>query len=143
MILLRRHPMPGARKDTTPIAIERPMYVGRVAELGGYTVTFESLRGGIDPAPVFKGLPDDRCPCPHWCIVTSGRITMRYHDHEESFEEGDAFYAPPGHLPLAAPDTELITFSPTADLAKVNAVIAKNQAELAASGREPLDQEVK
>jgi hypothetical protein len=119
--------MPGARKDTTPITIQNPMYVGRAAALGDYTVTFESLLGGLDPAPVFKGLPDDRCPCPHWCVVTSGRITMRYRDHEEIFEAGDAFYAPPGHLPLAAPNTELITFSPTAELEKLNAVLAKNQ----------------
>jgi len=125
--------MPGARKDTTPIAIENPMYVGRMAELGGYTVAFESLRGGLDPSPIFKGLPDDRCPCPHWCVVVTGSITLRYRDRDETFVAGDAFYTPPGHLPHAAPGTELITFSPSDELAKVNAVIAKNQAELAAS----------
>jgi len=62
-----------------------------------------------------------------------GRWTARYRDHEETFEAGDVFYAPPGHLPSAAPGTELITFSPSAELVKVNAVIAKNQAELAAT----------
>jgi hypothetical protein len=126
--------MPGAKKDTTPVAIENPIYVGRVAELGdNYTVVFETIRVDIDTAPIFKGLPDDRCPCPHWGMVVKGRWTARYADHEETFEAGDVFYSPPGHLPLAAPGTELITFSPTAELAKVNAVIAKNQAEVAAS----------
>ena len=119
--------MSGARKDTTPITVENPNYVGRAAELGDFTVTFETIRGSIDPAPFFKGLPDDHCPCPHWGIVVSGRITVRYADHDETFEAGDTFYMPPGHLPLSAPGTELITFSPTAELKKVNAVLAKNQ----------------
>lgn len=125
--------MPGARKDATPIAIDNPIYVGRVADLGdNYTVVFETIREDLDTAPIFKGLPDDRCPCPHWGIVVKGRWTARYQDHEETFEVGDVFYSPPGHLPSAAPGTELITFSPRAELAKVNAVIARNQAELAA-----------
>jgi hypothetical protein len=123
-----------ARKNATPVAIENPIYVGRVADLGdNYTVAFETIHQDIDTAPVFKGLTDDRCPCPHWGIVVKGRWTARYSDHEETFEAGDVFYSPPGHLPSAAPGTELITFSPTDELAKVNAVIAKNQADLAAS----------
>lgn len=128
--------MPGARKDATPVAIENPIYVGRAADLGdNYTVVFETIRVDIDTAPIFKGLPDDRCPCPHWGIVVKGRWTARYEDHEETFEAGDVFYSRPGHLPLAAPGTELITFSPTDELAKVNMVIAKNQAEVAAARR--------
>ena len=121
--------MPGARQDTTPITIESPIYVGRVAGLGDkYTVVFETIRKDIDTAPVFKGLPDDRCPCPHWGIVVKGRWTARYRDHEETFEAGDVFYSPPGHLPFAAPGTELITFSPTRELKEVMAVIGRNVA---------------
>lgn len=123
--------MPGARKQTTPVTIENPIYVGRVAPLGDYTVVFETIRMGGDAAAVFKGLPDDRCPCPHWGVVVSGRITMRYADHEETFVAGDCFHNPAGHIPDADPGTELITFSPTAELARVNAVIARNQAALA------------
>jgi hypothetical protein len=120
--------MPGARKDTTPITIDSPRYLGRAAKLGEFTVTFETLRSSDDPAPMFKDLPDGRCPCPHWGVVVKGRWTARYRDREETFEAGDVFYTPPGHLPLAEPGTELITFSPTADLEQVNAVLAKNRA---------------
>jgi len=37
--------------------------------------------------------------------VTSGQIIFRYADHEETYVEGDAYVAPPGHLPIitAAP----------------------------------------
>jgi len=125
--------MPGARKDTTPIAADSPTYVGRAAGLGDFTVTFETLDSGMDPSPAFQGLPDDRCPCPHWGLVTTGRLTLRYRDYEEIFEAGDVFYAPPGHLPLAAAGTELITFSPTTELEKVNAVIVKNRVPRAGS----------
>lgn len=119
--------MPGARKDTTPITAENPYYVGRSAEMGEYTVAFETIRGaGHDPAPLFKGLPDDSCPCPHWGFVVSGRLTMRYRDHEETYEAGDAFYMPPGHLPTGS-DAELITFSPTAEWREVNALMARNR----------------
>ena len=120
--------MPRARKDTTPITAEFPQYTGRSADLGDFTVVFETiLAHDHDPAAFFKGLPDDRCSCPHWGLVVSGRVAMRYGDHEETYETGDAFYMPPGHLPLAGSGAELITFSPTAKLKKVNAVMAKNQ----------------
>jgi len=119
-----------------PVAIENPIYVGRVAELGdNYTVVFETsnhsrrYRHGSD----LQGTAGRPLSLPALGVVVKGRWTARYGDHEETFEAGDVFYSPPGHLPLAAPGTELITISPTAELAKVNAVIAKNQAELAAS----------
>ena len=38
----------------------------------------------------------------------------------------------PGHLPRGTAGTELITFSPTVELEKVNAVLAKNRARLGA-----------
>jgi len=120
--------MPGVRKETTPVTIESPDYLGRMAKLGDFTVAFETLRTGKDPAANFRDLPDGRCPCPHWGVVVKGRWTARYSDHEETFEAGDVFYSPPGHLPLADPGTELITFSPTAELEQVNAALAKNMA---------------
>jgi ethanolamine utilization protein EutQ (cupin superfamily) len=45
-----------------------------------------------------KGLPDDRCQCPHWGYVVNGRLTFRYADREEISEAGDVFYTPPGHV---------------------------------------------
>ena len=47
-----------------------------------------------------SGLPDDPCPCPHWGYVLRGRLTYRFPDREEVFEAGDAFYLPPGHIPM-------------------------------------------
>lgn len=126
--------MPGARKKTTSVSIENPMYEARVASLGDYSVAFELIRFAGDASPIFEGLPGDACPCPHWGIVVRGSMTMRYPDHDETFEAGDTFYTPAGHVPIGgAPNTELITFSPSAELERVNAHIARKQAELVAT----------
>lgn len=118
--------MPSASKMTTPIAMSDALIEGRYAQLGDLTVGFESFPSDVDPSPFFAGLPDDRCSCPHWGVVTSGQITFRWVDHEETFVEGDAYVAPPGHLPLIAAGTSVIEFSPTAELEKVQQVIGAN-----------------
>ena len=108
--------MPGANRMTTPIAVDEDQIEARYASLDGYTVGFESFKQDADAAPLFKGLPDDRCQCPHWGVVTAGQITFRWADREETYGEGDAYYAPPGHVPVAVAGTRLIEFSPTVEL---------------------------
>jgi hypothetical protein len=99
----------------------------RADQLEGYTVNFVTFHEDIDATPLLKGLPDDRCQCPHWGYVIAGRITMRFADHEEVFEAGDAWYAPPGHVPVShEPGTEIVQFSPTQELALTEAVMMKN-----------------
>ncbi|MFN2582740.1 MAG: cupin domain-containing protein [Candidatus Dormibacteria bacterium] len=121
-----------AHKETAPVAVDMPTYTARVIDLGdNFTVAFETIREDRDTSPIFKGLPDDRCPCPHWGLVVSGNMTLRYADHDETFEAGDVYYSPAGHLPFCTAGTELITFSPTDEINKVNAVIARNMAHLA------------
>ena len=96
-------------------------------QLEGYTVNFTSFQEDVDATPLMKGLPDDRCQCPHWGYVINGRMTFRYADDEEVFEAGDAFYAPPGHVPVKhEPGTEVVFFSPAEELKKTEAVMMKN-----------------
>ena len=120
--------MPSANQMTTPIAVDLPEIVGRYAETGEYTIAFETFPQDLDPAPLFAGLPDDRCQCPHWGVVTTGQITFRWADHDETFVEGDAYYAPPGHLPLITAGTSVVEFSPTEDLGRTMAVVEANLA---------------
>ena len=91
----------------------------------GYTVGFESYSEDSDPAELFKGLPDDRCQSPHWGYVLRGKVAFRYADREELYEEGDAYYAPPGHTPLFYAGTEVVEFSPTEAFDEIG-VVAKN-----------------
>src|SRR5690606_32194259 len=118
--------MPSANKMTTPVAVELPFIVGRYAELDDYTVGFESYPEDADPADLFRGLPDDRCQCRHWGVVQSGQITFQWADDEETYGAGDAYYAPPGHLPIMTAGTSLIEFSPTAELNETMAVVEAN-----------------
>jgi hypothetical protein len=118
---------------TTPVAVDEDLIEGRYAPLDRYTVGFETFKQDVDPAPFFAGLPDDRCQCPHWGFVTSGQLTFRWADHEETYVEGDAYFAAPGHLPLMSAGTTVVEFSPTAELEATMAVVGKNLAESGAS----------
>jgi Cupin domain len=101
--------------------------VDRSGPLEGYTVNFVTFHEDVDATPLLKGLPDDRCQCPHWGYVVSGKVTFRYADRDEVFEAGDAYYTPPGHVPVKhEPGTELVMFSPTEELAKTEAVMEQN-----------------
>src|SRR5436309_4337931 len=118
--------MPRTSKAEAPITLDEPVIEGRYVDLGGYTVAYETHKADIDPAELFRGLPGDRCQCPHWGVVTKGKMVFRYDDHDEVFEAGDAYYGAPGHLPLLFAGSELVEFSPTAALNETMGVIAKN-----------------
>lgn len=118
--------MPSANRMATPVAVDIDIIEGRYAPLGDYTVSFETFRQDADPAPYFAGLPGDRCQCPHWGVVTDGQLTFRWPDHEETYVAGDAYYAPPGHLPFVTAGTSIVEFSPAADLAATMAVVEQN-----------------
>jgi hypothetical protein len=98
----------------------------REQEMDGYTVNFVTFRENVDHRPLFKGLPDDRCPAPHWGYVLEGKVTFDYGDRQEVYEAGDAFYAPPGHIPEHEPGTTYVQFSPSEELKQVSEAIMRN-----------------
>jgi ribosomal protein L16 Arg81 hydroxylase len=56
---------------------------------------------------------------------------FRYADHDEEYEKGDAFYTPPGHIPVKhEPGSEVLMFSPADELAKTEAVMMRNMGAL-------------
>lgn len=124
--------MRGSMKDL-PLALEIPEGKLWQVEWGGNTIEFGQFNKSIDPAPLFAGLPDDRCQCPHWGYVIKGRLRFRYKNREEVYEAGDAYYAPPGHTPVMEPGVEYIEFSPTKQLAETMEVVERNMQALAAS----------
>ena len=119
--------MPKVSKESASQGVDHGAVVDRADELDGYAVNFVEFRENIDATPLLKGLPDDRCQCPHWCYVIKGSMTYRYGDREETYEAGDAFYAPPGHVPVVhQPGTEIVQFSPADELRKTEAVMMRN-----------------
>jgi len=114
---------------TTPDTLELhdfgPVEI-REAELDGYSVTFLHVKQQVDMGQMLHGLPGDQCICSHWGIVTDGRMTVRYADHEETVGTGDVFYLTPGHVPVYDVGTRLIFFSPAEEMRQVNQVIEAN-----------------
>jgi hypothetical protein len=123
--------MPGASKETASESMEVEGYEGHFERVGEYTVAFETYTADSDLTPFFKGLPDDRCQCPHWGYVVKGKLTYKTADGEETFETGQAYYAPPGHTPVLYAGTEVVEFSPTEELQRTMEVVERNMEEAA------------
>jgi hypothetical protein len=124
--------MPRSSKQTASHVEDMGVMVGHYDELDGYTVGFELFREDADATPLMKGLPDDRCQSPHWGYVISGSVTFKYADRDETYEAGDAYYAPPGHIPVIKAGTEVVEFSPSESYAQTMEVIARNLGALQA-----------
>jgi hypothetical protein len=101
--------------------------------LDAFTVGFEFSAHDEDPAPLFTGLPDNACQAHHWGVVLEGTLVIRYTDNSEDvIEAGEAYFAPPGHLPLFKTGTRLIEFSPTDELDKTMEKVMVNVAAIRA-----------
>ncbi len=119
--------MPKASRTTASESIEVEGYEGHIEKFeSGYTVAFETYTADADLTPYFTGLPDDRCQAAHWGYVIKGRVTYHFGDRDEPFEEGDAYYVPPGHTPELYEGTEVVEFSPTEKLRQTIEVAKKN-----------------
>jgi len=114
-------------KGTATEHLEAAGYAGDLGEIDGYTVAFESYSEDADLSPLFRGLPNDHCQCPHWGAVLKGRVKYSYEDgSEDLIEAGEAYYARPGHLPMLFAGTEVVEFSPSTELAKTVEVVMRN-----------------
>ena len=59
--------------------------------------------------------------------MTKGRLTYRLADREEVVEAGEAFYLPPGHIPVQnEPGSEFVQFSPTKEIHETQPVMRGN-----------------
>ena len=121
--------MRGSKGDV-PAALELDKVVIQEAEWGDIHVGFETYNEEFDIAPLLKGLPDERCQCPHYGYVLKGRMRVGYADHEEVVSAGDAYYMVPGHAPVMEAGTEIVEFSPKDEYQKSMAVVERNFAAM-------------
>jgi hypothetical protein len=104
-------------KESLPITMEVPGVKVASEKWGGMVVAFNQFAKGTDFTPVLKGLKDNMCQCPHWGYLLKGALHIRYTDgREEVLTPGDLFYLPDGHTGWAEEDTELVEFSPQAEM---------------------------
>ena len=95
---------------------------------GGMVVGYFELPAGTDFTPLFEGLPNDACPCPHWGYVMKGAVHLRYTDRsEEVTGAGEVFYWPAGHTGWVEEDTTFLDFSPEKEHGEVTAHIARKR----------------
>ena len=113
--------------DSLPVTVDGPGVLIRNTEAGELTVALVHLDAGHDARPLFKGLPDDLCQCPHWGYVIRGSLRVWTRDGSEDYAAGQAFYWPPGHAPEALEDTEFLEISPTAGVRELFAHVAGRQ----------------
>jgi hypothetical protein len=119
--------MPKVSKKSATKGADHGMVIEQTEEFEGFSINFIEYRQDLDLTPLLKGLPNDRCPCPHWGYVFKGRIKMRFADREEIYEAGDAFYAPPGHVPVTnEPGTQYVQFSPLEKMRELETVLMAN-----------------
>src|SRR5918911_3339889 len=104
--------MPRVSKDSAAHRQDHGPVEDFSEDIDGYTINFVTFKVDVDSTPMLKGLPDDRCPCPHWGYVFRGRVVFTVDDREEVHEAGDAFHVPGGHLQRADAGTEYLQFSP-------------------------------
>jgi hypothetical protein len=102
----------------------------RTCELDGITVDYLTVKQPVDMSFMLASLPDGRCQCPHWGIVTKGSFTVQYADHAETVTQGDVFHLTPGHVPAYEVGTELVQFSPTDQLKATEEAIQRAMALL-------------
>ena len=120
------------KKEDTPVMMEGPgMIMRSLSGLGDLDVVYHELPQGTDFTPLLKGLNNDSCHCPHWGYIFEGAFRFIYDDGtEETYEEGDIFYAPAGHTAMVDKDLKFIDFSPTKEHGEVLANVGKVMAEM-------------
>jgi hypothetical protein len=119
--------MPKVSRNTASHSVEVEGLEVRLEHLeGGYSVCFEKHTADAGLGALFRGLPGDRCPLTRWGYVVRGKVSFIFPDHEETFEAGDAYYVPPGHLPVHHAGAEIVEFSPTDVLEKTIKVVMAN-----------------
>jgi Cupin len=126
--------MPKVSRNTASHSVELEGLDVRLEHLeGGYSVCFEKHTADAELGALFRGLPGDRCPAPHWGYVVKGKVSFVFPDRKETFEAGDAYYVPPGHIPVHYAGAEIVEFSPTDVLEKTIKVVMSNLQRAGAS----------
>jgi hypothetical protein len=118
--------MPIVRREDASEVTELEGSEGRYTEVDEYTIGFETYTADADLKDLLRGLPDDRCQCPHWGYVIEGKLVYHYADGDDVVTAGQAYYARPGHTPELFAGTEVVELSPTEELKKSLEVALRN-----------------
>ena len=103
--------------DQLPIEVAQGDLITRYAEFGEMAIRHATLPAGTDMGPVLQGLPDDRCPSPHWGIVLSGAIAITHADgSSETARAGELYHWPAGHTGATQDGVVFVEIGPVAEM---------------------------
>jgi predicted ester cyclase len=115
-------------RESWPERSEPGEMESQILELGEMVCVRYRIPAGFDSAPLYRGLPDDMCPCEHWCYLVRGALRYRFSDGDTTdVRAGDAFHLKAGHLADVLEDAELIEFTRTEDYRRKAAHLASSQ----------------
>lgn len=117
----------GIDLDQLPVVFEADGVEIRATGAGDMTMALVRLEKGHDARPLFKGLRDDLCQCPHWGYVIKGTLRVWTARGSDVYRQGQAFYWSPGHAPEALEDTDFLEISPTRALEVMHRHVAGDQ----------------
>jgi hypothetical protein len=101
--------------DSMPLEISQGELETRYLELGEMAIRHARVPAGSDLGPVLRGLPDDRCPSPHWGIVLQGSIHLQHADGStETARAGEVYHWPAGHTATTDEDVVFVEVGPVA-----------------------------
>jgi hypothetical protein len=104
-----------------PIEVAQGELETRYLEMGEMAIRHLRVPAGTDFAPVLRGLPNDRCPSPHWGIVLEGSIHLQHADgSEETARAGEVYYWPAGHTAHTDEAVVFLEVGPVAPMRQFN-----------------------
>ena len=115
-------------------------YKGQWVEWADHALAFEVVPKGFPPGgdKAFDGLPENLCQCPHWGYLLKGKAQLTLADGRQFIiNEGDLYYAPPGHQIYALEDFENIEFNPAEAARKTMEAFGSNIARMGGGAAEP------
>lgn len=96
-----------------PIEVSAGDLETRYLELGEMAIRHARVPAGTDFGPVLSGLPNDRCPSPHWGIVLEGSLRLVHADGGvEIVRAGDVYHWPAGHTATSDGGARFVEIGP-------------------------------
>jgi hypothetical protein len=81
-----------------PVELDAGELQTRYIELGDMAIRHVSVPAGADMSVLLAGLPNDRCPSPHWGMVLEGSIHLTHGDGStETARAGEVYHWAAGH----------------------------------------------
>lgn len=102
----------GIAWEDLPTAVRAPGTEIRRIDADGMAICLIRLEAGVRTDELFKGLPGNRCQCPHWGHIISGTMRVHSADGAGTYEAGESYHWAAGHNLEAVTDVYYLEISP-------------------------------